>query len=50
MKGGTIFYFVTDGIKSVLEDSKRAADGKIYMSLAGLQQFVNFCKQEILMK
>ena len=28
MKGGTTFYFVTDGIESALEQAKKAADGK----------------------
>jgi len=28
MKGGTIFYFVTNGIKSALEEAKKVADGK----------------------
>lgn len=28
MKGGTTFYFVTDGIESALEKAKKAANGK----------------------
>lgn len=28
MKGGTVFHFVTDGIESVLEKARSAADGK----------------------
>jgi dihydrofolate reductase len=28
MKGGTIFYFVTSGTKSALEEAKKVADGK----------------------
>jgi dihydrofolate reductase len=28
MKGGTVFYFVTDGIKAALEDAKKVAGGK----------------------
>lgn len=28
MEGGTIFYFVTDGIESALEQAQKAADGK----------------------
>src|SRR5690606_41042745 len=28
LEGGTTFTFVTDGIKAVLEQAKRAADGK----------------------
>jgi dihydrofolate reductase len=28
MKGGTIFYFVTNGIESALEEAKKVADGK----------------------
>lgn len=28
MKGGTIFHFVTDGLKSALEKAKKAANGK----------------------
>jgi dihydrofolate reductase len=28
MKGGTIFYFITDGIESALEKAKKAANGK----------------------
>jgi dihydrofolate reductase len=28
MKGGTIFYFATNGIKPALEDAKKVADGK----------------------
>ncbi|ETZ23468.1 dihydrofolate reductase family protein [Pedobacter sp. V48] len=28
MKGGTTFYFITDGIESALEEAKKAANGK----------------------
>lgn len=28
MKGGTVFYFITDGIESALEKARKAADGK----------------------
>jgi dihydrofolate reductase len=28
MEGGTIFFFVTDGIESALEQAKQAADGR----------------------
>ena len=28
MKGGTTFYFVTTGVKSALEEAKKAANGK----------------------
>ena len=34
MKGGTIFYFVTDGIESALEKAKKAANGKDTVKIA----------------
>ena len=42
MKGGTIFYFVTDGIKSALEGSKKAADGKNIHVVGGVSTIRQF--------
>ena len=37
MKGGTTFYFVTDGIESALEQARKAAGGKDVMLWGGAQ-------------
>src|SRR5579863_10268566 len=44
MKGGTEFYFVTDGIKSALEQSKRVADGKDIRVGGGISTIHQFLK------
>lgn len=44
MKGGTVFYFITDGIESALEKARQAANGKdirIGGGASTIRQFLN---------
>ncbi len=48
MKGGTVFYFITDGIEAALEQARKAANGKDIRIGGGVSTIRQFLEKDLI--